>query len=71
VLATIKLKDSYAGSSFELSNGGVNGTVITDPKATSFASAMAGFGAAGGSSASAATALILAPPMLAKPAPAG
>jgi fibronectin-binding autotransporter adhesin len=67
VLATIKLKDSYAGSTFELSNGGANGTVITDPKTASFASAMAGFGAGGGSSATTAAAMTQAPPLLATP----
>jgi fibronectin-binding autotransporter adhesin len=45
VLATIKLKDSYAGSTFTLSNGGAEGTVLTDPRAVAFASAAAGFGA--------------------------
>jgi fibronectin-binding autotransporter adhesin len=57
VLATIRLKDSYAGSTFMLSDGGANGTVITDPKAANFASAMAGFGAGGGSLDASATAL--------------
>jgi hypothetical protein len=45
VLATIKLKNSYAGSTFTLSDGGVDGTVLNDPRTAPFTSAMASFSA--------------------------
>jgi fibronectin-binding autotransporter adhesin len=51
VLAAIILKDSYAGSTFTLSDGGAEGTVLTDPRAVAFASAAARLGGVSASSA--------------------
>ncbi|HEY2179539.1 MAG TPA: hypothetical protein VGH15_13240, partial [Caulobacteraceae bacterium] len=49
-----KLAGDYRNSTFTLSDGGVDGTVISDPpKTTTLTSAIAAFGAASGSTATA------------------
>ncbi|HEY7851667.1 MAG TPA: hypothetical protein VIB82_01755 [Caulobacteraceae bacterium] len=51
VIATVKLAGNYLRSTFNLSDGGANGTVITDPtKTAALISAMASFGATGSAS---------------------
>ena len=69
VVATINLVGNYVGSTFTLSDGGANGTIVKDPTATtttnSLVSAMANFGSSGGHSAAPATVLTQAPHMIA------
>ncbi|HXV00250.1 MAG TPA: hypothetical protein VG166_07115, partial [Caulobacteraceae bacterium] len=56
VVATIKFRGDYTHSTFILSDDGSGGTVITDPpRVTTLASAMAVFGAVGGTSTATAT----------------
>ncbi|HEY2179538.1 MAG TPA: hypothetical protein VGH15_13235 [Caulobacteraceae bacterium] len=68
VITTVKLAGNYTASTFTLSNGGADGTVITGmPKTTTLTSAMAAFGTAGSSSTATATHPATAPPALSTP----
>ncbi|HEY2177630.1 MAG TPA: hypothetical protein VGH15_03545 [Caulobacteraceae bacterium] len=68
VIATVRFAGNYMGHAFVLSADGGTGTIVTDPPTVSkIASALAGFGAGGGSPGHSTAPAVHVPPTLASP----